>query len=103
MRPSQLCLLDANRIFFPSGVNVGAKLAQPKFVRVFGLRPSLSAIISSIFIGVVTEGHWQSFCREFGLQEFSDDPTLRNTTDRILARGRIIPRVAMLAGWCELV
>jgi crotonobetainyl-CoA:carnitine CoA-transferase CaiB-like acyl-CoA transferase len=46
-----------------------------------------------IFIGVVTEGHWQSFCREFGLQEFSDDPTLRTTTDRILARARIIPRV----------
>ena len=21
-----------------------------------------------IFIGVVTEGHWQIFCREFGLQ-----------------------------------
>ena len=47
-----------------------------------------------IFIGVVTEGHWQSFCREFGLKEFADDPTLRNTTDRILARARIIPRVA---------
>ena len=29
-----------------------------------------------IFIGVVTEGHWQSFCREFGLQEFLDDPAL---------------------------
>ena len=24
-----------------------------------------------IFIGVVTEGHWQSFCREFGMQEFA--------------------------------
>ena len=47
-----------------------------------------------IFIGVVTEGHWQSFCREFGLTEFLDDPALRTTTDRILARGRIIPRVA---------
>ena len=47
-----------------------------------------------IFIGVVTEGHWQSFCREFGLKEFSDDPTLRTTTDRIMARARIIPRVA---------
>jgi crotonobetainyl-CoA:carnitine CoA-transferase CaiB-like acyl-CoA transferase len=47
-----------------------------------------------IFIGVVTEGHWQSFCREFGLQEFLDDPALRTTTDRIFARGRIIPRVA---------
>src|SRR5260370_28928167 len=47
-----------------------------------------------IFIGVVTEGHWQSFCREFGLQEFLDDAALRTTTDRILARARIIPRAA---------
>jgi len=47
-----------------------------------------------IFIGVVTEGHWQSFCREFGLQEFLDDASLRTTTDRIMARERIIPRVA---------
>src|ERR1700726_3637485 len=47
-----------------------------------------------IFIGVVTEGHWQSFCREFGMTEFLDDPSLRTTTDRILARARIIPRAA---------
>src|SRR6201747_1584981 len=47
-----------------------------------------------IFIGVVTEGHWQSFCREFGLKDFAEDPTLTNTTERIMARGRIIPRVA---------
>jgi crotonobetainyl-CoA:carnitine CoA-transferase CaiB-like acyl-CoA transferase len=47
-----------------------------------------------IFIGVVTEGHWQSFCREFGLKEFAEDKTLRSTTDRIMARNRIIPRVA---------
>jgi crotonobetainyl-CoA:carnitine CoA-transferase CaiB-like acyl-CoA transferase len=47
-----------------------------------------------IFIGVVTEGHWQSFCREFGMTEFLDDPTLRTTTDRIMARDRIIPRTA---------
>ncbi|WP_338694117.1 CoA transferase [Bradyrhizobium sp. 26S5] len=53
-----------------------------------------------IFIGVVTEGHWQSFCREFGLTEFADDPTLRSTTDRIMARDRIIPRVAeVVKGW----
>ena len=53
-----------------------------------------------IFIGVVTEGHWQSFCREFGLQDFLDDPTLRTTTDRILARARIIPRAAAaIKGW----
>ncbi len=53
-----------------------------------------------IFIGVVTEGHWQSFCKEFGLKEFSEDPSLRTTTDRILARSRIIPRVAeVIKGW----
>src|SRR6201996_7735319 len=47
-----------------------------------------------IFVGVVTEGHWQSFCGEFGLQEFLEDPTLTNTTERIMARARILPRVA---------
>jgi crotonobetainyl-CoA:carnitine CoA-transferase CaiB-like acyl-CoA transferase len=47
-----------------------------------------------IFVGVVTEGHWQSFCREFGMTEFLDDPALRTTTDRILARAKIIPRAA---------
>src|SRR3954468_19877749 len=53
-----------------------------------------------IFIGVVTEGHWQSFCREFGLTEFLEDSSLRTTTDRILARSRIIPRVAeVIRGW----
>jgi formyl-CoA transferase len=51
-----------------------------------------------IFIGVVTEGHWWSFCKEFGLKEFADDPSLGNTTDRILARARIIPRVAEVIG-----
>jgi crotonobetainyl-CoA:carnitine CoA-transferase CaiB-like acyl-CoA transferase len=46
-----------------------------------------------IFIGVVTEGHWQSFCRDFGLTDLLEDPALRTTTDRILARPRILPRV----------
>src|ERR1700686_3495191 len=55
-----------------------------------------------IFIGVVTEGHWQSFCKEFGLQEFLDDASLRTTTDRILARSRIIPRVADMIKGCNV-
>src|SRR5258707_8741403 len=43
-----------------------------------------------IFIGVVTEGHWQSFCREFGLPGFLDHPTLPTTPDRILAPSGMI-------------
>jgi crotonobetainyl-CoA:carnitine CoA-transferase CaiB-like acyl-CoA transferase len=53
-----------------------------------------------IFIGVVTEGHWQSFCREFGMIDFLEDTTLVTTTDRIMARSRIIPRAAdMIKRW----
>jgi crotonobetainyl-CoA:carnitine CoA-transferase CaiB-like acyl-CoA transferase len=53
-----------------------------------------------IFIGVVTEGHWQSFCQAFDLREFLDNPALRTTTDRILERSKIIPRVAeVIKGW----
>jgi crotonobetainyl-CoA:carnitine CoA-transferase CaiB-like acyl-CoA transferase len=55
-----------------------------------------------IFIGVVTEGHWQSFCQEFCLKELLDDPLLRTTTDRILARDRIIPRAAEVIKRCDI-
>ena len=34
------------------------------------------AVDGRIFIGVVTEGHWQSFCKEFGLGELLADPAL---------------------------
>jgi len=47
-----------------------------------------------LFIGVVTENHWWTFCREFGLDELAADPTLKTTTDRIYARPRILPQVA---------
>jgi crotonobetainyl-CoA:carnitine CoA-transferase CaiB-like acyl-CoA transferase len=55
-----------------------------------------------IFIGVVTEGHWQAFCKEFGLNELLDDPTLRSTTDRIMARDRILPLVAAKVKQCKV-
>ena len=54
-----------------------------------------------IFIGVVTEGHWRSFCREFGLQEFARRSDAC-ATPRIASwrAGRIIPRVAeVIKGW----
>ncbi len=47
-----------------------------------------------LFIGVVTEQHWLTFCREFDLKELADDASLKTTTDRIFARPRILPLVA---------
>ena len=46
------------------------------------------------FIGVVTDGHWLSFCQTFGLAAFLDDPRLQNATDRIAARAWTLPIVA---------
>ena len=50
---SHLFLFDANRILRLSGVNVGAKLAQPKLVICLALDPSALATNSSIFMGAV--------------------------------------------------
>jgi crotonobetainyl-CoA:carnitine CoA-transferase CaiB-like acyl-CoA transferase len=55
-----------------------------------------------IFIGVVTEGHWQAFCKEFALNDLLADSALRSTTDRIMARDRILPRVAAKVRECNV-
>lgn len=47
-----------------------------------------------IFIGVVTDGHWQAFCDTYDLPEFLTDPRLKNATDRINARNWTVPIVA---------
>jgi len=47
-----------------------------------------------MFVGVVTEGHWQAFCRAYDLQVLLDDERLKTATDRIEARSWTIPMVA---------
>jgi crotonobetainyl-CoA:carnitine CoA-transferase CaiB-like acyl-CoA transferase len=47
-----------------------------------------------IFIGVVTDGHWQTFCESYDLQELLEDERLKTATDRIEARAWTIPIVA---------
>jgi crotonobetainyl-CoA:carnitine CoA-transferase CaiB-like acyl-CoA transferase len=47
-----------------------------------------------IFVGVVTDGHWTSFCQTYDLPEFMTDARLQNATDRIDARSWTLPIVA---------
>ncbi|MFK5978770.1 MAG: CoA transferase [Rhizobiaceae bacterium] len=49
-----------------------------------------------VFIGVVTDGHWNTFCEAYGLQNFLDDARLRTATERINARTWTIPIVAKI-------
>ncbi|OUR77268.1 formyl-CoA transferase [Alphaproteobacteria bacterium 46_93_T64] len=47
-----------------------------------------------IFVGVVTNGHWEVFCKTYGLEQFLEDDRLKTATDRIEARSWTIPIVA---------
>ena len=49
-----------------------------------------------IFVGVVTDTQWQSFCEEFDLQELQADESLARNNERVLQRECILPVVAKL-------
>jgi crotonobetainyl-CoA:carnitine CoA-transferase CaiB-like acyl-CoA transferase len=46
-----------------------------------------------VFIGVVSDAQWQTFCAAFGFEEFAQDPTLGTNRQRVAARERFLPRV----------
>jgi crotonobetainyl-CoA:carnitine CoA-transferase CaiB-like acyl-CoA transferase len=46
-----------------------------------------------VFIGVVTDALWEKFCRLFALDELWADASIRKNNERVLARGRIMPRI----------
>jgi crotonobetainyl-CoA:carnitine CoA-transferase CaiB-like acyl-CoA transferase len=47
-----------------------------------------------VFVGVVTDTQWRSFCGSFGLEDFVADPALGTMAQLAAARGWIVPRVA---------
>lgn len=44
-----------------------------------------------IFIGAVTEGHWETLCKTIGLESLLEDPRLKTKMDQIEARQWTIP------------
>lgn len=53
-----------------------------------------------VFVAVVTDGHWASFCERFGLGDLRGHPDLATNASRIDARPWLIPRIAaILAGY----
>lgn len=46
-----------------------------------------------LFVGVVSDGQWVTFCTAFGLDELLNDPTLATNNQRVEARDRILPVV----------
>lgn len=46
-----------------------------------------------VFVGVVTDALWKTFCDLFGLADLWEDESLRANNARVVARDRLLPRV----------
>lgn len=44
-----------------------------------------------VFVGVVSDGQWQSFCAAFDLADWANDPDLSENNNRVARRDEIIP------------
>ncbi|MEM8811005.1 MAG: CoA transferase [Pseudomonadota bacterium] len=51
-----------------------------------------------VFVGAVTDGHWQTLCNLLGLKTFLTDPRLANVMDRVAARDWTVPLFAEAIG-----
>ena len=50
-----------------------------------------------VFIAITSNAHWQRFCREFGLLDLWQDPSLDSNAKRAANRSRVIPRIEAVA------
>jgi crotonobetainyl-CoA:carnitine CoA-transferase CaiB-like acyl-CoA transferase len=46
-----------------------------------------------VFVGVVSDGQWVKFCREFGFDAWANDDSLASNRDRVLRRDDILPAI----------
>jgi crotonobetainyl-CoA:carnitine CoA-transferase CaiB-like acyl-CoA transferase len=47
-----------------------------------------------LFVGVVTDTQWQTFCRDFRLDDLENDPRLKTNGMRVKERSWLLPRLA---------
>ena len=51
-----------------------------------------------VFVAVVSDGQWKTFCDTFDLGDIGSDPQLATNAARVAAREHIIPRVSQVLG-----
>ena len=49
-----------------------------------------------IFVGVVSDGQWQTLCQAFELNDWASDTTLAENNERVARRDEILPRLRAL-------
>lgn len=56
---------------------------------------------SKVFVAVVTDTQWRSFCVAFGLDELATDPALQKNNDRVRQKDRFMPLLRERLGALE--
>ncbi len=84
---------------------VTGKAAQPMPVRIsawaiYDVFETKNAD-EQLFVGVVSDGQWVSFCKAFGLDFLGNNPDFALNNQRVEARDRILPIVRELFGSME--
>ena len=51
-----------------------------------------------VFVGLISDKHWERFCDAFGWTALRDDPRLRTNNDRIGERAWLLPELEKLLG-----
>ena len=51
-----------------------------------------------VFVGLISDKHWERFCDAFGWTALRDDPRLRTNNDRIRERAWLLPELEKLLG-----
>lgn len=66
---------------------------MPKRVSAWAIYDVFQTKDHPVFVGVVSDSQWLTFCKDFGFDELFNDMSLRANNDRVKSRDRIIPAV----------
>lgn len=66
---------------------------MPERVSAWAVYDVFDTADDQIFVGVVSDGQWETFCKAFGLSDWAADPNLASNPGRVAKRPEIIPRL----------
>jgi len=66
---------------------------MPERVSAWAVYDVFDTADNQIFVGVVSNGQWRSFCRAFGFDDWAEDDALATNSGRVAAREVILPRL----------
>lgn len=77
-------------------VTGNAASPMPERVSAWAVYDVFSSADEQVFVGIVSDGQWLSFCREFALLDWMNNPDFSSNSLRVAKRDLILPSLKML-------